>query len=111
MHFCMSFSSKPAYILQVVSNEMTTSYDSFLDSSSPYYFWKERVGTIVKPSEKRKNNSALQTQTVSSTLLELCTSSLFGDGQWMHCTSGLDLLATNFVMVSVLSLRTMSLTR
>ncbi|KAJ3228123.1 hypothetical protein HDU81_006298 [Chytriomyces hyalinus] len=82
---------------------MTTSYDSSLGASSPYYFWKQRVGAVEKPSEKRKNGRTLQTQTVASTLLDLCISSLFGDGQGICFPPALDLLATNLVMVSVRS--------
>ena len=77
---------------------MTTNYDSALSDSSPYFFWKQRIGWIIQPIEK--NTHDFETRVVSTTLVKLCISYLFGDGLSIAYSPDLDLVSTSLVMVS-----------
>ena len=80
-------------------NEMTTNFDSSLSSSSPYFFWQQRIDWSIQPIEKTSTYS-FETRLVSDTLIKLCLSFLFGNGSSIVYSPDLDLVSTSLVMVA-----------
>ncbi|KAJ3335326.1 hypothetical protein HDU83_000370, partial [Entophlyctis luteolus] len=75
---------------------MTTERGSSFEEKSPYYFWKKQFSEIGEPVSGASNGKKL----VSEILLQLCISSLFGNGCTISFHEDLDLVSTGLVMVN-----------
>ncbi|ORY25095.1 hypothetical protein BCR33DRAFT_705851 [Rhizoclosmatium globosum] len=77
--------------------EMTTEYGSSFEDTSPFYFWKKRFPDIILPISGSSDRKKL----VAEVLLQICLSSLFGNGSTVSFPfhEDLDLVSTSLVMV------------